>query len=276
MRLSASAIDRRRLNGAFPMLMPIVVPFWCGETGIPHGFFTRKGGVSQGVYESLNCSPFSEDFPGHVVRNRALVADFFGISSSHLITARQCHSCDVAVVTKAECSGAGVLKVDALVTAEPGVAVGVLTADCAPVLLVDRVGGIVGAVHAGREGALLGVIEATIREMERLGAHRERIKAAIGPCISAPCYEVDRPCFEAALEKDPGCEGFFSSNGLRFFFDLPCYVRARLGESGVYDPWDCGLCTYQDPYSFFSYRKNTHEGHLEYGRQISIVMLPFF
>jgi polyphenol oxidase len=242
--------------------------------GIRHAFFTREGGVSDGIYATLNGGLGSNDEPGRVTENRARMAASLGVRPDHLLTAYQIHSPDVAIV-----DGPWSLdrrpRADALVTRRPGLAIGVTTADCGPVLLADEWARIVGVAHAGWRGAAGGVIEATIAAMERSGADRERIKAALGPMIRQPSYEVGPEFIAAFRMQDEANERFFipSSRAGHASFDLPAYIAARLGAAGILDIEDLGRCTYSDPALFFSFRRSTHRGEADYGRHVSAIAL---
>lgn len=237
-----------------------------------HGFFTRKGGASSGLFSGLNCGRRSTDQQDMVQVNRSRAADAMGVRQGDLATVKQVHSADVVTVTEdADLAALREVKADGLVTARRGIAIAVLTADCQPILLADPEAGVVGACHAGWRGALDGVIEATVEAMRALGA--TRIRAAIGPTISQRNYEVGEEFMDAFLDRDPDHDRFFSGgpNG-RPMFDLPGFGLARLREAGVEAEW-CGHCTYDDPGRFFSYRRATHEGQADYGRLISAIGL---
>ncbi len=236
-----------------------------------HGFFTRKGGASSGIFEGLNCGPGSSDLSEAVAINRARVADAMGVAVDHLVTVHQVHSAEALHVTGPLADRP---KVDALVTATPGVAIAVLTADCQPVLFADHEAGVIGAAHAGWRGARDGVLEATLDAMERLGADRERIHAVIGPTISQPSYEVGPELLESFLDDDPGNGRFFAQgHGDRVLFDLPGFGLHRLRKAGVGKAEWTRHCTYRDPEQFFSYRRTTHRGEADYGRLISVIRL---
>ena len=239
---------------------------------IRHGFFTRKGGASSGVFAGLNCGLGSSDQSDMVAINRARVADAMGVDLSHLVTAHQIHSADVATVTGSH--GDTPPHVDGLVTATPGLALAILTADCQPVLFADRAAGVIGAAHAGWKGAQDGVLEATIDAMEALGAKRDQIAAAIGPTISQRAYEVGPEFLERFLDDDPGNARFFAGgNGDHAMFDLPAYGLFRLRQSGIGEAEWTRHCTYSDPERFFSYRRATHKREADYGRLISVIRL---
>lgn len=242
--------------------------------GISHGFFTRAGGVSGGVYASLNGGIGSQDTAGNVAANRARMAAALGVAPHCLLTCYQIHSTD-AVIATASWDGADRPRADAIVTRTPGLAIGVSTADCGPVLFAEPVARIIGAAHAGWRGALAGVTDAAVAAMERLGAERSRIVAAIGPMIRQPNYETGgdlRACFLAAA---PANERFFAPAGRpdHFMFDLAGYVAARLAAAGVATVTDLGACTYAEAERFFSYRRMMHRGEPDYGRHVSAIVL---
>ena len=236
-----------------------------------HGFFTRRGGASSGVFSGLNCGPGSSDQAEIVTINRARVAEAMQVAPDHLITVHQVHSADVLPVT-------GPLterpRADAMVSATPGIALAVLTADCQPVLLADPAAGVIGAAHAGWRGARDGVLEATLDAMEALGAARARITAVIGPTISQAAFEVGPELFEDFLAEDPESGRFFANgHGDRYLFDLPGYGLHRLRRAGVGHAEWTRHCTYGDAERFYSYRRSTHAGEADYGRLISAIRL---
>lgn len=236
-----------------------------------HGFFTRRGGASSGVFAGLNCGPGSSDQSEIVRINRGRVADALNVPSDHLLTVHQVHSADVAHIT-------GPLtekpRADAMVTATPGLALAVLTADCQPVLFADTKAGVVGAAHAGWRGALDGVLEATLDAMETLGAARGAITAVIGPTISQSAYEVGPEFLDDFIADDPANSRFFGNgDGDRYLFDLPAFGLHRLRQAGVGHAEWTRHCTYSDPARFFSYRRATHAGEADYGRMISTIRL---
>ncbi|MGP3699285.1 peptidoglycan editing factor PgeF [Rhodobacter sp. NSM] len=236
-----------------------------------HGFFTRKGGASSGIFAGLNCGPGSSDLAEVVTINRARVAEAMGVAPDHLVTVDQVHSPDVLHVTGPVANRP---KADALVTTTPGLAIAVLTADCQPVLMADAEAGVVAAAHAGWRGTRSGVLEATVEAMEGLGARRERIAAVIGPTISQRAYEVGPEFVEEFLDEDPESARFFAQgNGDRALFDLPAFGLARLRAAGVGHAEWTRHCTYHDPDRFFSYRRTTHAGEADYGRLISAIRL---
>ena len=242
--------------------------------GIRHGYFTRQGGVSSGIYASLNCGPGSGDGGDNVQENRSRVAQALGVEPRRLLTVRQMHSAKV-VSGERPWGANGGPEADALVTAEPGLAIAVLTADCAPVLLCDPEAHVVGAAHAGWRGALSGVLEAVVAAMEELGARPERIVAAIGPAISKEAYEVGSEFRDRFVAEDPESQPFFAVDETSGepHFDLPAYVADRLARAGIPSVTDLGHCTYCDETRFFSYRRAQHHGETDYGRQISAIVL---
>lgn len=239
---------------------------------VRHGFLGRTGGVSVGPVASLNVGWGAEDDPQAVAENRRRAVEAVALGT-RLVTVHQVHSPDVAVVDEPWSDDARP-QADALVTARTGLAIGILTADCTPVLLHDPAG-VIGAAHAGWKGALGGVIEATVAAMEGLGARRDTIRAAVGPVIARKSYEVDQGFFDRFAEACAGNERFFSQ-GQRpghHQFDLEAYVASRLAEAGVRKVEVLGLDTYSNPDRFFSYRRATHLGEPTYGRQISLISL---
>jgi len=241
---------------------------------IAHGFFTREGGISQGIYASLNCGPGSNDNPIHVAENRLHVMNFLHPSLSSICTLYQHHSSDVIHLTSPwkndECP-----KGDAIVTATPGVAIGILTADCTPVLLADKQAGVIGAAHAGWKGAIGGVLENTVTAMCEHGAKKEHIITSIGPCIRQHSYEVDTKFRMHFLKDNLGNQAFFlpGNDDEHFLFNLPAYVKARLVSCGIEHIHDTAEDTYSQPKRFFSYRRSTHLNEPDYGRQISTIAL---
>jgi polyphenol oxidase len=244
-------------------------------TPLRHGFFTRRGGASSGVFHGLNCGNGSSDQTDVVSINRARVAQALDVPPAALVSANQVHSADVLTVEAIVDGGAGTLgRGDALVTATPGVALSVLTADCMPVLLADHDAGVVGAVHAGWRGALAGVLEATLDAMEALGAAREDITAVIGPCISQRAYEVGPEFLETFMAEEAGYDRFFTAGtGDRYLFDLPGFGLKRLRDAGVGHAEWTRHCTHSQPDLFYSYRRATQMGEADYGRLISAIRL---
>ncbi len=240
--------------------------------GVAHGFLGRRGGVSGGVVAGLNTGLGSDDDPAAVAENRARAAAAV-LPGAALCSVFQHHSASVVRVLTAfrdEDRPRG----DAMVTDRPGILLGIVTADCAPVLFADTAAGVVGAAHAGWKGALDGVTDATIAQMERLGARADRIVAAIGPCIARASYEVDLSFADRFAAADPANERFFAENRPGHArFDLEAYVAHRLAAAGVRRVEAMGLDTYADPDRFFSYRRATHRGEADYGRQLSLIGL---
>lgn len=245
-----------------------------GLSGIAHGFFTRDGGVSKGLYATLNVGLGSKDARDAVIENRARVARALGVDDDALAMPYQVHSPDVVVVEEPWAHGEGP-HADAVVTARRGLAVGVATADCGPILFADRGGRAVGAAHAGWKGAIGGVIEATVAAMERCGAVRGDIVAVLGPTISAEAYEVGPEFVERFLAEAPAHERYFapSPRAGHAMFDLPAFIMMRLAEAGVGRAENLALCTYADEDRFFSYRRTTHRREPDYGRLVSAIAL---
>jgi YfiH family protein len=236
----------------------------------PHAFFTRNGGVSTGPYASLNCSFSGADDPENIRQNRALVAAHMAVPPEHLLGLKQIHSPTVITVDKSWPTGAGPAA-DAMVTATPNLALGIITADCAPVLFADATGGIIGAAHAGWRGALAGILEATVTAMRNLGA--SYILAVIGPCIHQPSYEVTASLRDPILAQNPDAARFFAEGRAGHWqFDLPAYCQSRLAAIGVPAqilPHD----TCQDEANFFSFRRKTLRAEPAIGHQISVIKL---
>lgn len=245
-----------------------------GHDGINHGFFTRRGGVSDGIYASLNCGYGSDDARDAVTENRARVATAMGVEAEAVLTVHQCHS-DKARAVAAAWSPDRAPEADAIVTDRPGIALSILTADCAPVLLVDSEAGVIGAAHAGWRGALHGILEAVVGTMQTLGARHERISAAIGPCIAQASYEVGAEFHDAFCQPHTDNERYFvpSDRDGHHRFDLAGYVHDRLIGHGLARVETLALDTYARADDFFSYRRNTHDGVRDYGRQISCIAL---
>jgi YfiH family protein len=253
------------------MATPLTVPSLVGLADIAHGFFTRRGGVSQGIYASLNCGQGSRDEPAAVGENRARVAAH--LNALALVTANQAHS-SIAVVAEEAWEANARPSADAIVTRRRGLAVGVLAADCAPVLIADPQAGVVAAAHAGWRGGVAGVIEAAIAAMEGLGASKAHMLGAVGPCIGQAAYEVGEDLQRLFLTRDPESAGFFSTPGARArpHFDLSGYVALRLQRAGV--PAEAiSLCTFAHADMFFSYRRARAASEPDYGRQISAIVL---
>lgn len=242
--------------------------------GLRHGFFTRHGGVSEGLYGSLNIGLGSNDEPARVAENRGRVADAMEVPRDRLVMTWQYHSAVALTVDRPLAAGERP-KADAVITRQPGIALGVSTADCTPVLFADPHAMVIGAAHAGWRGALAGVIEATVEAMLAQGAARERILAVIGPTISQANYEVGEDFRQAFLDADPGNDRYFSmpDGAGKPHFDLPGYVAGRLAETGIATIEDLCLCTYADEEAFFSFRRTTHRGEPDYGRLISAIAI---
>jgi YfiH family protein len=242
--------------------------FYTAKLPARHGFFNRQGGVSQGAFASLNCGISTADDIAHVRQNRALVAAAMGVPFAHLLGVKQVHGVAVVTVTEPWDFGAGPAA-DAMVTAVPGLALGVITADCAPVLFADAAGRVVGAAHAGWRGALAGVLEATVAAMQTLGA--THITAAVGPCIKAASYEVSADLRDPVLAREPADARFFNQGRPgHWHFDLAGYCAARLAVFGVAAeilPFD--TCAQEQ--QFFSHRRRTLRGERALGHQISVV-----
>lgn len=243
-----------------------VIPIRSDYLSANHGFFSRRGGISTGIYEGLNCGAGSSDDPAAVTENRARVAAATNVE--HVVSLHQVHSPTVIHIT-------GPLtekpRADAMVTATPGIGLGVLSADCAPVLFTSPEG-IVGAAHAGWKGALGGVTDATIAAMRVKGA--SKITAAIGPCISQRAYEVGPEFMDTFMDEDPENARYFAGGaGDRVQFDLPSYLLNRLRAVGADASWT-GHCTFSDPVQFFSYRRTCHAGEPDYGRHVSVITAP--
>ena len=261
---------------------------------IRHGFFTREGGVSEGIYASLQCGRGATDDPReNVAENRALAAKAMKVKRENLVSCYQHHSADVVVVEAPSAKvdagfpsdGATRImppwrpgkppKADAMVTRTPSIALGILTADCAPVLFAEPGTGIIGAAHAGWKGALGGVLEATVEAMIALGVERQRIHAGIGPCITQPNYQVDTAYRDRFLAADPANAAHFRPDAEddRFRFDLPAFCRARLKAAGVRHTAFSGHCTYADEARFYSNRRALHKDEGDYGRGLSAIII---
>ena len=235
-----------------------------------HGFFTRHGGASSGIYKGLNCGFGSTDQTEAVALNRSRVAAAMGLEVANLASVHQYHS--AAVLTVEGPLGADRPKADAMVTAMPDTGLGILTADCAPILFSDTKSAVVGAAHAGWQGALNGVLEATLDAMEALGAQRANITAVIGPCISQAAYEVGPEFMDSFMADDPNNARFFAGGtGDRVQFDLPAYGLHRLRQAKVGQAEWIRHCTYGDPDRFYSYRRCVHQKEADYGRLISVI-----
>jgi len=239
-----------------------------------HGFFTRRGGVSTGPYASLNCALAGQDSREAILKNRARAARALGADPARLVGLTQVHGIDVARVEVPGLPGQGP-RADAAVTARPGIAIGIVTADCAPVLFADSIAGVVGGAHAGWRGAVAGVLEATLAAMEALGARRERIAAAVGPCIGTASYEVAADLRAAVLAHDTADARFFGEGRRpeRWQFDLAGYCVHRLEAAGAGSVSALGLDTLSEEERFFSHRRRTLAGGGAIGHQISVITL---
>lgn len=254
--------------------MFIEAPELSSHSGIRHAFFTREGGVSEGVYASLNGGLGSGDAPEAVAENRAGMCAQLGLPAGRLVSLYQVHSTQVVVV-EAPCAPADRPRADAMVSRVPGLALGIATADCGPILFADPVNGVIGAAHAGWKGALAGVVAATVAAMEGLGADRAAIVAVLGPTIAQASYEVG-PDFLARFRAEAPEADRFLAEGARpghAQFDLPAFILAQVRAAGIAEATALGLCTYADPGRFYSYRRATHRGETDYGRLISAIAL---
>jgi YfiH family protein len=253
--------------------MFIQAPVLSSQSNIRHAFFTREGGVSEGIYASLNGGVGSSDDTSRVQENRRRMAEALSVAPDALISIYQIHSPD-AVIVKGPWTTERP-KADAMVTSVPGLALGITTADCGPVLFADAQAGVIGAAHAGWRGAVTGVLESTLAAMERLRAKRESIVAVLGPTISQKAYEVGPDFIERFSKEAPGHERFLkeAERSGHAMFDLPGFIGARLEAAGIGAFTDLGLCTYSDEERFFSYRRTTHRQESDYGRLISAIAL---
>lgn len=255
-------------------------PLQSGSLASRHAFFTRLGGVSEGIYAGLNCGYGAKDDTAEAVtENRRRAAVALGAAPDRLVTVHQTHSPD-AVTAREPWSPDAAPRADALVTDQPGVMLGILTADCAPVLFEDREAGVVGGAHAGWRGAIGGVLESTLEAMERLGARRERVQAVVGPCIGPEAYEVGPEFVERFVAESVDAARFFgaaaseeAAKAGKRRFDLPAYVAARLRAAGVLRADWIGRCTYAEETLFFSNRRAVHRGEGDYGRLLSAIMV---
>jgi len=242
--------------------------------GIRHGFFTRQGGKSQGVFESLNCGYGSDEDRDIVSANRAHAGGLIGIDETSLVTAYQTHSADVIVVNDPWLPEAAP-KVDGMASNVPGIALGILTADCAPVLFSDPIAGVIGAAHAGWRGAKDGVLKATLEAMGSLGAKAHQVTAAIGPCIQQDSYEVSDSFYDSFLKDNPRNEKYFcpADRPEHKQFDLPGFIISALKHNSVVNIESLNLDTYKNDDLFFSYRRATHRHEKQYGRLLSAIAL---
>jgi len=251
-------------------IKPLIHP----KLAVPHGFFTRKGGVSRGIHAGLNCGFGSHDDPAMIKQNRKRVANFLNVSSDNLVTIHQIHSANVILVEK-PWSNSCTPKGDAMVTSKTGIALGILTADCSPVLFADTINRVIGAAHAGWKGALAGVLEATVETMESQGAKRKNIIALIGPCIAQNSYEVG-PEFRATFVDENSDNGHYfrpSVTDNHHHFDLAGFIVHRLKNLALGQCYDLSRDTYTETEYFYSYRRSCHNRESDYGRQISAIAI---
>ncbi len=253
--------------------MFIEAPELASYPNLRHAFFTRQGGVSEGIYASLNGGLGSSDDPARIRENRRRIADELDVGPEALVSVHQVHSPD-AVVVAGPWPGERP-RADGMASATPGVALAITTADCGPILFADPHAGVIGAAHAGWRGALTGVLEATLAAMEGLGARRGKTVAVLGPTIGREAYEVSDDFVARFAGADPGNARFFTPNGRpgHAQFDLPAYIGARLAAAGTGEFASLDLCTYADEERFYSYRRTTHRGEPDYGRLISAITL---
>lgn len=244
------------------------------HTKLKHGFFTRRDGVSGGVYKGLNCGYGSGDNNANIDQNRTIAMAKLGVGRENLNTVYQIHSADVVVADTAWSLNERP-KADAIVTDQPGLAIGIMTADCTPVLFADPKAGVIGAAHAGWKGAFGGVLSETVAEMEQLGANRAHIVAAVGPCIHQKSYEVGPEFIQSFLDKETTNSRFFvpSVKADHHHFDLPGFVLDKLSELGLLVVQNVSEDTYADEGKFFSYRRATHAKEADYGRGLSAIVL---
>lgn len=263
-----------RLNDASRLRETDVVtaPAIAALGGVRHAFFTRAGGVSRDLYAGLNMGLGSRDDPAAVRTNRARAVEFLRVAGPDVVTPWQTHSAEAIVVTEPFAGDRP--RADGVVTTTPGLAIGVLTADCGPILFADATAGVVGAAHAGWRGAIGGVLEATIAAMERCGSQRADIVAVLGPTITQKNYEVAADMLDAVLAHDPAAARFFAPGAMpdKRQFDLPGFIVARLEAAGVRAGF-VGRCTYEEDDLFFSFRRTTHRGEADYGRQLAAIAL---
>lgn len=242
------------------------------QSGITHGFFTRHGGCSDGIFSSLNAGLGSGDETASIVENRKRICDALGTTPAKLATLHQHHSADVFVATGGIESDRP--KADGIVTNTPGTAVGVVTADCGPVLFADPENKVIGAAHAGWRGAFDGVLQNTIETMIELGAKRESIIATLGPCISQKNYEVGPEFYQRFIDKDKSLSQYFKPSSAKnhYLYDLNAFIQDQLKSAGVIAE-DLAVCTYDEDNGYFSYRRTTHRSEKDYGRQLSLITL---
>jgi polyphenol oxidase len=253
--------------------MKLESPLLSAIPGLRHAFFSREGGVSEGIYAALNGGIGSHDNPAHVAENRRRMAEQMGVPPSHFLSVHQIHSPD-AVIATGPWETATRPKADAIVTRTPGLAIGVTAADCGPILFADPKARVIGAAHAGWKGALTGVVESTVNAMEKLGAERANIVAAIGPLIRQPSYEVGHEFVERFVNADAESSFYFlpAAREGHAMFDLAGFIRKRIEDAGVLVVDDTGIDTYSDE-RFFSYRRSVHRKEADYGRHVHAIVL---
>jgi len=241
---------------------------------VRHGFFGRSGGVSTGLYSSLNSSEKTTDRKANIYANRALVMDELDISGQKVFFPNQQHTSNVAVIDKkTDFEKVSHKPVDAVITNLKGIGVGILTADCSPILAYEGESGFILAIHAGWKGALAGVCENSLNSLKGLGVDLTKIAVAIGPTISTKCYEVQSDFVEGFVKTDSSFENFFIKKDGNYFFDLTLFIESRFNLFGVYDIDNLGLCTYENPELFFSNRRAYHKSERDFGRMASIISL---
>ena len=236
-----------------------------------HGFFGRVGGISNGIYTSLNCGQGSKDNAISVQQNRAHVADALGISAANLLSLDQIHSTNVVEIVDRNWPEPRP-KADAMVSKLPNTGLGIITADCTPVLFCDPASNVIGAAHAGWKGAVNGIVAATVNAMIEIGADKSNIRAVVGPCISQTAYEVGQEFLESFIDENPTNAQFFA-NGMagKYQFDLPRFVITKLNQSDIHSVDWLNKCTYTNEVEYFSYRRATHRNEPDYGRQLSVI-----
>ena len=241
---------------------------------VKHGFFGRTGGVSTGIYSSLNFSEKTADSKANIYANRALAMDELDISSQKVFFPNQQHTNNVVVIdNKTDFDKISLKPVDAVITNLKGIGVGILTADCSPILAHESESGFILAIHAGWKGAIAGVCENALRSLKDLGVDIKKISVVIGPTISKNCYEVKLDFIESFLKTDPSFENFFIKKDSNYFFDLTSFIESRFNLFEVYDIDNLGLCTYENPELFFSNRRAYHKSERDFGRMASIICL---
>ena len=241
---------------------------------VKHGFFDRSGGVSTGIYSSLNLSEKTNDRKANIYANRALVMDKLEISSQKVYFPNQKHTNNVEFIDKkTDFDNISHKPVDGVITNLKGIGVGILTADCSPILAHESESGFILAIHAGWKGALAGICENALNSLKDLGVDIKKISVAIGPTISSKCYEVKPDFVESFIKTDPIFENFFIKKDSNYFFDLTLFIESRFNLFGVYDINNIGLCTYENPELFYSNRRAYHRSEKDFGRMASIICL---